>query len=120
MQARILPPEIRRRILNWKCSNCGSKNKLCVHHIERMQQDEERYNDSENLTVLCKSCHMSYHRRAGHIQPEWNGHINIWGRRGKGNPPVKCKIEGCNILQHGRKLCKKHYEYYRRRSWEGI
>lgn len=104
---------------NYECINCGSKHDLCVHHINRVPLDSEEYNDINNLTVLCRSCHMSHHRRERHIEPkeEWNGNINNYGRRGKGNPPVNCIVEGCDRLQHGRKLCKKHYEYYRRRKW---
>lgn len=105
---------------NWKCSVCSSVKDLCIHHIERMDINDKNYNNLDNLTVVCRSCHMSLHRKAGHIVPYKNGEGNIFGRRGKGNPPVKCKIEGCDNMQHGRALCKKHYEFYRRRDWFGI
>lgn len=105
----------------WKCSECGGNKDLCVHHIERMEFDDKRYNDEKYLLVLCKKYHMSYHRKAGHVIPPTPGYQrgNKWGRRGKDNPPVKCKIEGCGRFQYGRSLCKKHYEYYRRRQWVG-
>ena len=103
-----------------KCTECGSIKDLCVHHVERMSPDDQDYNNDDNLILLCRSCHMSYHRKAGHIVAGWNGHVNKWGRRGKGNPEVTCVIEGCDIKQHGRNLCKKHYEYFRRRGWKEI
>jgi len=107
---------------NYKCTMCGSDKNLCVHHIERINPDNEKYNEIDNLTVLCRQCHMSYHRKAGHIvqKSKPKPPKNPWGRRGKDNPPVVCMIDGCNRLQHGRKLCKKHYEYYRRRNWAGL
>jgi hypothetical protein len=111
-----LKKEVGLRILDkyeWKCTECGSNKKLCVHHVERRDIKAIDYNDEKNLTVLCRKCHMSYHRKAGHVQPEWNGHVNIWGRRGKGNPPVKCRIKGCDNFQHAKRLCKKHYERIR-------
>jgi 5-methylcytosine-specific restriction endonuclease McrA len=91
-----------------KCTNCGTEKNLCVHHIIKMNPDDERYNDIENLTVLCRPCHLSHHRKEGDI-------VNPYGRRGK-KPPIKCIEEGCENLQHGRSLCKKHYEYKRRKG----
>lgn len=104
----------------YKCQQCGSINDLCVHHVERMLPSDEDYNNLSNLTVVCRSCHMSLHRKAGHIISFKNGNGNFFGRRGKGNPPVKCKIQGCENMQHGRELCKKHYEYHRRHNWSLI
>lgn len=103
---------------NYSCTNCGKKKDLCVHHIERKSPKDADYNVIDNLTVLCRKCHMSYHRKAGHVISVGNKKGNKFGRRGKDTLPVKCKIEGCNLTQHGRGLCKKHYEYCRRRNWD--
>lgn len=94
---------------NYSCVECGSKEKLCVHHTDRsLKPSDKKYHHINNLIVLCRPCHMSYHRKAGHIVG------NIWGRRGKGNLPVNCKIKGCNKLQHAKGLCHTHYEHRRR------
>ncbi len=101
-----LKKEVGLRILekhNYKCSECGSDKGLCVHHIERTHVDSPEYNNEDNLTVLCRSCHMSYHRRAGHVVPR-----TYTGRRGT-REKIICSIEDCNNFQHGKGLCKKHY-----------
>lgn len=101
---------------NNKCTNCVSTENLCVHHIIKMKIDDENYNDIENLTVLCRSCHLSHHRKEGDVVPNRKPpHGNPFGRRGKG-PPIICFIEGCNIFQHARSLCKKHYENKRQKG----
>lgn len=104
---------------NYTCTSCGSHDDLCVHHIIRMDIHDIRYNDIENLTVLCRKCHMSYHRKNNHIpQPKHRickkGILrNPYGRRGN-EQQIYCKVNGCERLQHAKELCKKHYEYYRR------
>src|SRR5947208_2563306 len=82
----------------YRCK-CGRSDSLCVHHIERRKPSDSDYNDESNLTVLCKACHMAYHRKAGHI-------LTSGGRRGN-NPPIKCSINGCGRWQHAKALCKK-------------
>ncbi len=100
-----------------KCTVCESVENLCIHHIIPMSPDDESYNDAGNLTVLCRSCHMSHHRRNGDINPP--SHLpppgNRYGRRGC-KERIMCKIDGCDKYQHGRSLCKKHYEYRRRKG----
>ena len=98
-----------------ECVKCGSKEDLCVHHVVKMKPDNPEYNDTENLTVLCRSCHMKHHRKEGDIKPPFPPSGNSYGRRGK-KPPIKCKEEGCDRLQHARSLCKKHYECRRRKG----
>lgn len=99
-----------------KCTNCGDTENLCVHHIIKMSADNADYNDIENLTVLCRSCHMSHHRIEGDIMPNTSPPAgNPYGRRGK-HPPIKCSEPNCDKWQHGRKLCKKHYENKRRKG----
>ena len=101
---------------NNKCTNCSSEENLCVHHVIKMSPNNQNYNDIENLTVLCRSCHLSHHRKEGDIVPNNPPPPgNPYGRRGK-NPPIKCIEEGCENLQHGKSLCKKHYEYKRKRN----
>ena len=97
-----------------KCTNCGAKSELCVHHIERMNPKDHGYEQMENLTLLCRPCHMSFHRKAGHIMPP----ANSGGRRGN-NPPVKCMYDNCDKYQHGKGLCKKHYarENRKKQGW---
>lgn len=100
---------------NNECTKCGTKENLCVHHVIKMKPDDANYNDIENLTVLCRSCHLSHHRREKDIVPNNPPAGNPYGRRGK-NSPIKCSIDGCDNWQHGRALCKKHYEYKRRKG----
>ena len=89
----------------WKCTECDSASALCIHHINRVPVGDQNYNEIDNLTVLCRKCHMSYHRKAGHVV--FTG--QRCGRRGKGNPPVVCSAAGCDRMQHAKGLCNKHY-----------
>ena len=74
----------RNNITKVKCSNCGSKLNLAIHHI-----DYDHYNDEpENLQVLCVSCHISLHKQnywdaihAGKEPPKSNA-PNNWQRKG--------------------------------------
>lgn len=84
-----------------KCTACGVGTDLCIHHKNRMKAGDPQYNDIENLTVLCRSCHMRHHRLERDIRTSG-------GRRGR-NPPIKCKFGNCSNLQHGKGYCKKHY-----------
>jgi hypothetical protein len=101
---------------NFMCSECGATSNLCVHHIQRMNPDDVEYNNESNLTVLCRSCHMSYHRKAGHIVSEGKGYPNPWGRRGKGKPEVFCH---CGAKQHAKGFCRKHYRLEFKDKWYG-
>jgi hypothetical protein len=100
----------------YKCEDCNKESNLCVHHIQRMNPDNPNYNELSNLKVLCRSCHMSFHRKAGHIISEGKGNPNPNGRRGKDVPEVFCH---CGKLQHGKGLCKKHYAklFRRKQGW---
>ncbi len=49
----------RGKVEKLKCSSCGSKTNLCIHH-----SDFDHYNNEEkNLEVLCVSCHLSLHKK---------------------------------------------------------
>lgn len=100
---------------NNTCAICGSINDLCVHHIIKMKPNDSRYNDIENLTVLCRGCHMSIHRKAKDIVQKTKPSGNKFGRRGN-RPPIKCSMDGCDNIQHAKALCKKHYEQKRRNN----
>jgi hypothetical protein len=59
---------------------------------------------------------MSHHRKEKDVMPNvLPPPGNPYGRRGK-KPPIKCLIDGCDNWQHGKSLCKKHYEYKRRKG----
>ena len=94
-----------------KCTMCNSTEDLCVHHKIKMKPSDERYNDIENLTVLCRKCHMAHHRKEKDVvcTDFSKNKGNKFGRRGKDNPIVTCSIEGCGELQHAKGYCRKHY-----------
>ena len=49
------------------CQNCGSKNKIQIHH-----KDKNRSNNLvSNLMVLCSKCHANHHKN-------WEGR---WGKK---------------------------------------
>lgn len=49
----------RRAVLVEKCEDCGTAEKLHVHHKDRNPAN----NDPVNLAVLCASCHLKLHWR---------------------------------------------------------
>lgn len=62
-QRNKLDPDSRLRILKRdknKCTKCGSKEKLHVHHI--VPKSKGGSNESQNLTTLCDLCHAEEHR----------------------------------------------------------
>lgn len=44
-----------------RCQNCGAAGRLEAHHITPIS--EGGTNDLDNLTTLCRSCHIDAHRR---------------------------------------------------------
>ncbi len=96
------------------CQSCGDSKRLCVHHIERKTIGSYDYNDINNLTVLCRSCHMRLHRKAGHILTIGTGSRGFYGGRRGYSPPIFCKYKNCGKPQHAQGYCHTHYEYKRK------
>ncbi len=57
--ARSYYQRIAKENLRQECFKCKIKEKLCVHHIDENQKN----NDISNLMMLCKSCHSKIHKR---------------------------------------------------------
>lgn len=47
-----------------KCTQCGATTKLIVHHKDgNGRGSDSPNNDDENLTTLCRACHLEVHRK---------------------------------------------------------
>jgi 5-methylcytosine-specific restriction endonuclease McrA len=57
--------ELYKRAKN-KCEDCGSKEKLEVHHIIPVQKRQNH--KLENLKLLCHECHMKIPKRRREIK----------------------------------------------------
>ena len=58
----------------WRCSKCGKAGRLEVHHI--IPISEGGTNDPENLTPLCRECHINIHRRqVSEREQAWETHV---------------------------------------------
>lgn len=68
-----------------KCELCGTTINIDVHH----KDGNYRNNRSENLMVVCRSCHMKLH-----------------------HPKAKCRICGKPVKGHG--YCEKHYQRFKK------
>lgn len=56
---------------NDKYSECGNKNNLHIHHIDRRGSNYEKIgfdpnDDRSNLIVLCRTCHGKIHGKQSH------------------------------------------------------
>jgi 5-methylcytosine-specific restriction endonuclease McrA len=46
-----------------KCTSCNSVHSLVVHHKDKNGRGQKAPNNSlENLTTLCRACHINVHR----------------------------------------------------------
>ena len=50
-------PETYRKLIK-ECLFCGTKQKLCLHHID----GDKRNNEISNLQCLCNKCHFKLHK----------------------------------------------------------
>ncbi len=51
--------KLANELFDGKCLKCSTVKDLCVHH-----KDGDHYNNKpENLELLCRSCHLSVHRK---------------------------------------------------------
>ena len=53
--------EVLRRD-EYTCTMCGAKKDLVIHHIDCSGQTDEPNNDVDNLTTLCRRCHINLHK----------------------------------------------------------
>ncbi|MDD5338205.1 MAG: HNH endonuclease [Dehalococcoidales bacterium] len=58
--------EAALRRAEYKCEQCGAKDKLEVHHKIKLPDPNHRHNHplnrQDNLVVLCRTCHENTHR----------------------------------------------------------
>ena len=43
---------------DWKCTQCGSREGLEVHHLIRARQEPELAFSMGNVVTLCRTCHI--------------------------------------------------------------
>lgn len=60
------PEWARKRLVilkrdKFKCTNCGEKNFLCVHHIKYINGNKAWEVPDRFLTTLCELCHWKAH-----------------------------------------------------------
>ena len=49
-----------------KCTKCGSRRKLHVHHKKQKSIYPSLAYTQSNLTVLCSNCHHKWHKKHGY------------------------------------------------------
>ena len=85
------------------CFICGSKEELEPHHIRKVSKHHPDYCDSENIVILCRNCHLKYHKKYGDPSPK--AFINFVLERRLGDTE-KYK-QSLGDLEKQRKLLKK-------------
>jgi len=58
---------------NHQCVNCGSKDKLVVHHMLPVKHAQEHILNPKNMVTLCPKCHLEAHSGCYNL---WNGTLN--------------------------------------------
>lgn len=54
----------------FKCTECGSKLSLEVHHVKPVEQYPELAFDLANLTTMCAACHLAHTLADRGVDPE--------------------------------------------------
>ena len=58
--------ELARRqcfeVCGWRCTRCGKSGRLEAHHVLPLHRGGAPF-DLGNLAALCRSCHISIHKR---------------------------------------------------------
>lgn len=83
-----------RRFLKRSCEQCGTPERLAVHHKDR----NWRNNAPANLMTLCASCHTLLHHAAGDINPS--------------RLPPPCRV--CGEPSARRDLCGRHLQRFKK------
>lgn len=61
---------------DYKCTECGSTNKLIVHHKDGNGRGSKiKNNELDNLVTLCRSCHVNVHRKELLEAREWKNKL---------------------------------------------
>lgn len=55
---------------NFKCTKCGSKEKLNAHHIFSWKFYPDKRYDVDNGITLCEDCHIKIHQKFGYNSKE--------------------------------------------------
>lgn len=50
---------------NYRCTKCGSRKNLHVHHINPVARNPRKSTDMENGITLCSRCHKKEHQQNG-------------------------------------------------------
>lgn len=62
------------------CQKCNKTNKLCLHHIFNFNDYEDLRYEIENLILLCRDCHVDFHRKNGTSFNNLNQIIEFLGK----------------------------------------
>ena len=98
----------------YQCTECGSLEKLVVHHRDgRGRGYKDSKNSMINLTTLCKACHVDVHR-AELLEARKRLKVMYWSPKHK----LKgCKDCGTSDIKHqGRGYCSNCYARYLRKN----
>lgn len=59
----------RLAVDDYQCQRCAATEDLVVHHLNRREDRDEpdRTSTLDDLLTLCRACHMTEHRRLGHL-----------------------------------------------------
>lgn len=55
---------------NFRCTKCGSKEKINAHHILSWKYYPEKRYDIDNGITLCEKCHIQLHQKYGYDTKE--------------------------------------------------
>ena len=113
MQDQPTLAALRKRakgLVGQNCQECGTTEKLQVHHIDMNPAN----NEPSNIMTLCAACHASWHWKRGN-------HRELICLK-----PSPCGVCGKVSLKLWRGMCQKHYQRFKKygdplmtKQWNG-
>lgn len=66
-----------KRLESSSCCECGSRDRLAIHHVCPVTINESRVSDENNIVIMCHKCHVELHKTNQGIADFYEKHFNV-------------------------------------------